>query len=79
MAKKGFVTFAIDWIGFGDRNDTNKPNHRNQAGGRDWCNVYYLHATMLGMTSLSINTAHGRAAIDFALSRANVDPHPGWA
>jgi dienelactone hydrolase len=74
MAKKGFVTFAIDWIGFGDRNDTNKPNHRNQAGGRDWCNIYYLHATMLGMTSLSINTAHGKAAIDFALSRPNVDP-----
>lgn len=63
MAQKGFVTYSIDWIGFGERNDNNKPNHRPQAG-RDWCNLYYLHATMLGMTSLSINVAHGKAATD---------------
>jgi dienelactone hydrolase len=73
MAKKGFVTFAIDWIGFGERNDANKPNSRNLAGGRDWCNIYYLHATMLGMTSLSINVAHGKAATDFAASLPCVD------
>jgi len=73
MAKKGYVTFAIDWIGFGDRNDSRKPNFHNQAGERDWCNVYYLHATMLGMTSLSINVAHGKAAVDFACSLPRVD------
>ncbi len=73
MAKKGFVTFAIDWIGFGERNDSQKPNHRNQNGGRDWCNLYYLHATMLGMTSLSINVAHGKAAVDFACTLPGVD------
>ncbi|MDD4888553.1 MAG: alpha/beta hydrolase family protein [Phycisphaerae bacterium] len=74
MANAGFVTFAIDWIGFGERNDANKPNHHNQAGGRDWCNLYYLHATMLGLTSLSINVTHGRAATDFAASLPFVDP-----
>lgn len=73
MAKAGFVTFAIDWIGFGERNDAGKPNYHNQAGGRDWCNLYYLHATMLGMTSLSINCSHGKAAIDFALEQPCVD------
>jgi len=73
MAKDGFITFAIDWIGFGERNDGNKPNHHSQAGGRDWCNLYYLHATMLGWTSLSINVAHGRSAIDFASSLPHVD------
>ena len=72
MAKAGFITFAIDWIGLGDRNDSNKPNHRDQQG-RDWCNLYYLHATMLGMTSLSINLAHGKAATDFACSLPHVD------
>ena len=72
MAKAGFVTFAIDWMGIGDRNDNNKPNHRFQAG-RDWCNLYYLHATMLGMTSLSINLAHGKAATDFACTLPHVD------
>ena len=73
MAKQGFVTFAIDWIGFGERNDERKPNHFNHAGGRDWCNLYYLHATMLGMTSLSINVTHGKAATDFACTLPFVD------
>ncbi len=74
MARQGFVTFAIDWIGAGERNDGNKPNWRNSDRGRDWCNLYYLNATMLGMTSLSINLAHGRAATDFACTLPAVDP-----
>ncbi len=73
MAKKGFVTFGIDWIGAGERNDSNKPHFKNQNSGRDWCNLYYLHATMLGMTSLSINLSHGAAATDFACSLPFVD------
>ncbi len=73
MAQKGYVTYALDWIGFGERNDENKPNFRGSAGGRDWCNLYYLHATMLGMTSISINVAHGKAATDFAASLPHVD------
>ncbi len=73
MAQKGFVTFAIDWIGAGERNDSNKPNWRNNDHARDWCNLYYLNATMLGMTSLSINLAHGKAATDFACSLPQVD------
>ena len=72
MAQGGFVTFAIDWLGFGERNDCNKPNHHAHPG-RDWCNLYYLHATMLGMTSLGINLAHGRAAIDFVTALPEVD------
>lgn len=72
MAKAGFITYAIDWIGFGERDDNKKPNHRPQQG-RDWCNLYYLHATMFGMTPLSINVAHGRAATDFICSLPQVD------
>ena len=75
MAHKGFVTYAIDWIGFGERNDSQKPNHLSTAGNRDWCNLYYLHATMFGMTSLSINVAHGKAATDFVSTLPNVDPN----
>ncbi|MCC9077668.1 prolyl oligopeptidase family serine peptidase [Litorilinea aerophila] len=75
MAQAGFVTYAIDWIGFGERNDANKPNARSMHGERrDWCNLYYLHATMLGMTSLSINVAHGKAATDVVASMPGVDP-----
>ena len=74
MAKAGFVTFAIDWMGCGDHNDSRKPHHLSTNAGRDWCNLYYLHATMLGMTSLSINLSHGKAATDFACTLPNVDP-----
>jgi len=74
MAKKGFVTFAIDWIGAGERNDEHMPYMSNHAQGRDWCNLLYLNATMLGMTSISINVTHGKAATDFACSLPNVDP-----
>lgn len=74
MAKAGFVTYAIDWIGAGERNDSSKPNHLTHNNGRDWCNLYYLHATMFGMTSLSINLTHGMAATDFACTFAQVDP-----
>lgn len=73
MADEGFVTYAIDWIGCGERNDQEKPHFLNTAGSRDWCNLYYLHATMLGMTSLSINLAHGSAATDFVCTLPEID------
>lgn len=73
MAKKGYVTFAIDWIGFGERNDSQKPNFLTHNGGRDWCNLYYLHATMLGTTSIAINVSQGMAATSFAGSLPYVD------
>ena len=75
MAKAGFVTYAIDWLGCGERNDDRKPNWRGSAkGNRDWCNIYYLHATMLGMTSISVNATHGMAATDFISTQPYVDP-----
>jgi dienelactone hydrolase len=73
MAQAGFITYAIDWMGYGDYDEATNYNGSRQAGGRDWCNIYYLHATMLGMTSLSINLQHGRAATDFACTLPGVD------
>jgi dienelactone hydrolase len=73
MAQRGFITYAIDWMSRGERNDNNKPNHLNTNHGRDWCNLYYLHATMLGMTSIGINTTHGMAATDFVSGLPMVD------
>lgn len=73
MAQAGFVTFAIDWIGGGERGDANKPFYRTHNGGRDWCNIYYLHATMFGTTSLAINVTHGMAATDFVSALPHVD------
>lgn len=73
MAKNGFITFAIDWMNCGDRHEAHGPNWNTQANGRDWCNLYYLQATMLGMTALSMNLTHGMAATDFACSLPGVD------
>lgn len=73
MAEKGFVTFAIDWMGCGERSEVRKPHFSTAAGGRDWCNLYYLHATMMGMTPLGINLSHGRAATDFVATLPEVD------
>jgi hypothetical protein len=73
LAKQGYVTFGIDWLGLGDLNDSRKPNHNSANGNRDWCNIYYLHSTMLGMTNLSINIAHAKAAIDFATTLPGID------
>ena len=75
MAKEGYVTFAVDWIGKGELDDTGKPHWRSHGQGRDWCNLYYLHATMLGMTSISVNVAIGKAATDFACTLPSVDPN----
>lgn len=72
MAKEGFATFAIDWIGRGDLDD-DRAHRKNLAGGRDWCNLYYLTATMLGWTPLSVILAHARAAVDFAATLPYVD------
>ncbi len=73
MAKAGFVTFGLDWFGYGDRNDSDKPTWRSAPEGKDWCDVYYLHATMMGMTPLGMYIAHGKAAADFVCSLPGVD------
>jgi hypothetical protein len=73
MAEAGFVTFGIDWMGYGDQDDSAKPHHHHLSGGRDWCNLYYLQATMLGMTPLGINLAHGRSLVDFVATLPFVD------
>lgn len=73
MAQAGFVTFSIDWMGFGERSEGHKPNFGKPAGDRDWCNLYYLLATMLGMTVLGLDVHHGKAAIDYVAALPFVD------
>ena len=74
MAQAGYVTYAIDWLGCGDMSDARKPYFRSHNGERDWCNFYYLHATMMGLTSISINVSNGMAATDFVSELPFVDP-----
>jgi dienelactone hydrolase len=74
MAQAGFVTYAVDWLSKGALDDTRTPNRRIDQTGRDWCNIYYLHATMFGMTSISINVGIGMAATTFVSGLPGVDP-----
>lgn len=73
LAEAGFVTFAIDWMGRGALDDTRKPHFISAGEDRDWCNLYYLNATMLGMTPLGLNLAFGRVATGVAAELPFVD------
>jgi len=73
LARQGFVTFAIDWMGQGSLDDHRKPHHRNLRPGQEWCDLFYLHATMLGTTPLAINLRHGQALLDFVCTLPFVD------
>lgn len=77
LAKQGFVTFAMDFMGKGLRHDGPAP------GQRDWCNLYHLHAQLFGMTNLGINVCHARRVMDFVLTQPGVDARrlavKGWS
>ena len=74
MAKAGYAVIAIDWRGFGQRDDRRKPNWNDVVHPvRDICNVHYLRATMLGMTVLGMDVHDGMCALDYLCSREFVD------
>jgi hypothetical protein len=74
MAEAGFITFATEWMGQGEHNDDHKPNWNSQRGGRSWCDIYYLHASMLGSTPMAINLSIGMAATNFVCGLPGIDP-----
>lgn len=72
MAKAGFITIAIDWRGFGERDDTQKPFFRNM-GNRDICNLHYIRANLLGMIVLGMDVHDGKCAMDYLCGLDYVD------
>jgi dienelactone hydrolase len=78
MARAGFAVIAIDWRGFGERDDRRKPNHSDvdsqHAHKRDLCNVHYLRATVLGGTVLGMDVHDGICALDYLCQQDFVDP-----
>jgi dienelactone hydrolase len=73
MAQAGFVTMAIDWRGFGERDDRCKPNQHDIFAGRDICDVHYVRATLMGMTLLGMNVHDGKKALDYLFQQDFVD------
>lgn len=69
MAERGFITICPDWRGFGER----VGYQDNPFPGRDKCNIYFLQHLILGRTLLGANIFDGMRAIDFLLTRKEVD------
>jgi len=74
MAKAGYAVIAIDWRGFGHRDDRRKPNWTENMHGRDICNLHYLRATLMGMTVLGMDVHDGMCALDYLCQQDFVDP-----
>ncbi|HPP66488.1 MAG TPA: alpha/beta hydrolase family protein [bacterium] len=70
MAKQGYITIIPDWRGFGERCGYND----NIFPGRDKCDVYFIQHLLLGRNLLGSNVFDGMRAIDFLLTRENVNP-----
>ena len=70
MAKRGYITIVPDWRGFGERCGYGS----NIFPGRDKCNIYFIQHLLLGRTLLGANIFDGMRAIDFLLTKKNVNP-----
>ena len=77
MAQAGYAVIAIDWRGFGERDDRRKPHYNdvdaNRAQKRDLCNLHYLRADILGMTVLGMDVHDGICALDYLCGQEFVD------
>ena len=67
MAKRGYVTMAIDWRGFGER------SHKEGYPDRDGCNVLYIQTGIIGVNLLALNIFDGFRALDYLCSLDCVD------
>ncbi len=68
MAERGFITICPDWRSFGER-----AGYCNIFAPRDICNIHFLQHLILGRTLLGANVFDGMRAIDFLLTKKEVD------
>jgi len=68
MAKRGYVTMAIDYRGFGERGDGGNP-----YPGRDKCNVYFIRGNLMGYNLLALNIWDAQRCLDYLCSLECVD------
>ena len=68
MAKRGYVTMAIDYRGFGERGDGGDP-----YPGRDKCNVHFIRGSLMGYNLLALNIWDAQRCLDYLCSLECVD------
>ena len=76
MAKRGYVTMAIDWRAFGERSDNSDPysdDGRAVYPGRDKCNVQFIRGALMGVNLLALDIFDGMRAIDYLCGLDFVD------
>jgi len=69
FARRGFVTIAPDFRGFGERADDPRC-----FGGRDPCNVNFIKGSLLGVNLLALDIWDAMRAADYLQRRKEVDP-----
>ena len=76
MAKRGYVTMAIDWRGFGERSDNSNSylaDDKFPFPGRDKCNVHFIRGSLIGINLLALNLFDAKRSIDYLTSLKCVD------
>ena len=73
MAKRGYVTIAIDWRGFGERGDYSETHDAHPYPGRDKCNIHFIRGSLMGINMLALNIFDGIRILDYLMSAAYVD------
>ena len=68
MAKRGYVTMAIDYRPFGERSDGGDP-----YPGRDKCNVHFVRGSVMGINVLALDVHDAMRALDYLCSLDCVD------
>ena len=68
FAERGYLTFTFDFRCFGERAHTSPDLY-----GRDPCNIHFIRGALLGMNLLSLDIADTFRAVDYLLTRPEVD------
>ena len=69
MAKKGYVTIAIDYRSWGERDEKRKDLY----GDRDPCNVHFIRGSIMGINLLTLNIWDARRTLDYLCGLEQVD------
>jgi dienelactone hydrolase len=71
MAKKGYVTIAIDYRVFGERSDNPHPSLPDEFviyQGRDKCNVQFIRGSIMDISLLTLNVFDAVRSVDYLTS-----------
>jgi len=73
MAKRGYVTIAIDWRGFGERGDYYCVYDAIPYPGRDRCDIHLHRGSLMGTNLLTLDIFDGIRVLDYLCSLEFVD------